>query len=83
MVKRGGRFSGEAFAVLPASTQMDFALAKNKTYMGKRYVEVFRAKKLVSTPQQGRQLLLSLPSAYVRIVLPLRVGMERRLGGTI
>jgi hypothetical protein len=59
MVKRGGRFSGEAFAVLPASTQMDFALAKNKTYMGKRYVEVFRAKKLVST--LGTALATLLP----------------------
>ena len=47
MVKRGGRFSGEAFVVLQASHQLDFALQKNKTYMGKRYVEVFRAKKLV------------------------------------
>ena len=47
MVKRGGRFSGEAFVVLQASHQIDFALQKNKTYMGKRYVEVFRVKKLV------------------------------------
>ena len=58
MVKRGGRFSGEAFAVLPASSQMDFALAKNKTYMGKRYVEVFRAKKLVSIPRAAQAVLL-------------------------
>lgn len=47
MVKRGGRFSGEAFVVLQASHQIDFSLQKNKTYMGKRYVEVFRVKKLV------------------------------------
>lgn len=46
MVKRGGRFSGEAFIVLQASHQVDFALQKNKTYMGKRYVEVFRVKKV-------------------------------------
>ena len=66
MVKRGGRFSGEAFAVLPASTQMDFALAKNKTYMGKRYVEVFRAKKLVSTLGTAQEALLSVLLACMR-----------------
>ena len=55
MVKRGGRFSGEAYAVLPASSQMEFALAKNKTYMGKRYVEVFRAKKLVSLSEPSKE----------------------------
>ena len=74
MVKRGGRFSGEAFVVLPASNQMDFALSKNKTYMGKRYVEVFRAKKLVSLRERGEPGV-SAPScsSTIRAVIVLCV----------
>lgn len=48
MVKRHGRFSGEAYVVLPGVPPLDFALQKNRSYMGKRYVEVFKAKKMVS-----------------------------------
>lgn len=40
LVKRQGRFSGEAFVVLPGMMQVEFALNKHKAYMGKRYVEV-------------------------------------------
>ena len=47
MVKRHGRFSGEAYVVLPGVPPLDFALQKNRSYMGKRYVEVFKAKKMV------------------------------------
>ena len=79
MVKRGGRFSGEAFALLPASSQMDFALAKNKTYMGKRYVEVFRAKKLVSIFEVAGRPAPDTPSLYycravARVALPVWAG---------
>ncbi len=49
MVKRDGRFSGEAFVVLGSTLQIQMAVDKNKSYMGRRYVEVFRAKKLVSS----------------------------------
>ena len=47
MVKRDGRFSGEAFAVLASVAEVQAALDKNKSYLGRRYVEVFRATKLV------------------------------------
>lgn len=49
-VRRQGRFSGEAFVVLPGMMQVDFALGKHKAYMGKRYVEVQRAFKEVRQP---------------------------------
>jgi hypothetical protein len=48
MAKRDGRFSGEAFVVLSSPLQIQMAEDKNKSYMGRRYVEVFRAKKQVS-----------------------------------
>jgi heterogeneous nuclear ribonucleoprotein F/H len=48
LCKRDGRFSGEAFVVLGSPLQIQMAVDKNKSYMGRRYVEVFRAKKLVS-----------------------------------
>ena len=48
-VKRDGRFSGEAFVVVGSTSQVQAAVDKNKSYMGRRYVEVFRAKKLVGT----------------------------------
>eukprot|EP00884_Botryococcus_braunii_P006142 jgi/Botrbrau1/15529/Bobra.0123s0005.1 len=44
-VNRGGRFSGEAYVVLGSVVTYEMCLAKNRTYMGKRYVEVFQAKK--------------------------------------
>ena len=47
LAKRDGRFSGEAFVVLGSPLQIQMAVDKNKSYMGRRYVEVFRAKKLV------------------------------------
>ncbi|GBF91297.1 heterogeneous nuclear ribonucleoprotein H3 [Raphidocelis subcapitata] len=46
LVKREGRFSGEAYVVLSGPAQVQAAVEKNKSYMGRRYVEVFRAKKL-------------------------------------
>lgn len=48
MVKRDGRFSGEAYVVLGSPMQVDMVLMKNKSYMGRRYIEIFRAKKLVN-----------------------------------
>jgi len=47
LVKRQGRFSGEAFVVLPGMMQVEYALNKHKAYMGKRYVEVQPASKEV------------------------------------
>ena len=40
LVRRQGRFSGEAFVLLPGMMQCEFAMNKHKAYMGKRYVEV-------------------------------------------
>lgn len=47
-MKRDGRFSGEAYVLFGTPAQVQAAVEKNKSYMGRRYVEVFRAKKLVS-----------------------------------
>jgi hypothetical protein len=47
-VNRDGRFSGEAFVVLGSEQQVEAALTQHKSSMGKRYVEVFRARKAVS-----------------------------------
>ena len=48
MVRRDGRLSGEAFIVLSSPMHVDLALSKNRSYLGRRYVEVYRAKKSVS-----------------------------------
>lgn len=48
MVRRDGRLSGEAFIVLSSPMQVELSLSKNRSYLGRRYVEVFRAKKPVS-----------------------------------
>uniref|UniRef100_A0A0C9RM99 TSA: Wollemia nobilis Ref_Wollemi_Transcript_11219_1353 transcribed RNA sequence n=2 Tax=Wollemia nobilis TaxID=56998 RepID=A0A0C9RM99_9CONI len=45
LVHKQGRFSGEAFVVLGAPMQVDFALQRDRQNMGRRYVEVFRCKK--------------------------------------
>lgn len=47
LVKRDGRFSGEAFVVMGSPAEIQMAVEKNKSYLGRRYVEVFKAKKLV------------------------------------
>lgn len=53
MVKRDGRFSGEAYVVLGSPMAVDMALTKNKSYMGRRYIEIFKAKKLVRYTTTG------------------------------
>jgi hypothetical protein len=45
--KRDGRLTGEAFVVLSNPMHVDVALSKNRTYLGRRYVEIYRAKKQV------------------------------------
>ncbi|BBN13115.1 hypothetical protein MPTK1_6g00920 [Marchantia polymorpha subsp. ruderalis] len=45
LVRKQGRFSGEAFVVFGAPMQVDFALQRNRQNMGRRYIEVFRCKK--------------------------------------
>lgn len=45
LVRKGGRFSGEAYVVFGAPMQVDFALQKNRQNMGRRYIEVFRSMK--------------------------------------
>eukprot|EP00951_Prasinocladus_malaysianus_P008611 scaffold62557_cov49-Prasinocladus_malaysianus.AAC.1 len=57
-----GRFSGEAFVVLGQPMHVDFALQKNKMHMGRRYVEVFRAKRWVRRPLHDN-------NAYVNVRL--------------
>lgn len=47
IVRRGHRSTGEAFVLLRMPIQVELVLRKNKTYIGKRYVEVTLAKKLV------------------------------------
>lgn len=47
MVHRDGRLSGEAFVVLSSPMQVELALSKNRSYMGRRYVEVFKTQKMV------------------------------------
>lgn len=49
MVRRDGRLSGEAFVVLSSPMHVEVGLSKNRTYLGRRYIEVYRAKKIVST----------------------------------
>ncbi|KAJ8498920.1 hypothetical protein OPV22_009472 [Ensete ventricosum] len=46
LVNKNGRFSGEAFVVLPSPMQAEFALQRDRQNMGRRYVEVFQCKKL-------------------------------------
>ncbi|GAX84713.1 hypothetical protein CEUSTIGMA_g12135.t1 [Chlamydomonas eustigma] len=46
MVRKDGRLSGEAFVVLSAVLQAEIAMSKNRTYMGRRYIEVYKAKKM-------------------------------------
>ena len=48
IVRRGQRSTGEAFILLRMPMQVDLVLRKDKSYIGKRYVEVTLAKKLVS-----------------------------------
>lgn len=45
LVRRDSRNTGEAYVLFGTAMQMDFALQKNRHSMGRRYVEVFRAKK--------------------------------------
>ena len=47
MVRREGRLSGEAFVVLSSPMHVEVGLSKNRTYLGRRYIEVYRAKKIV------------------------------------
>jgi heterogeneous nuclear ribonucleoprotein F/H len=47
LVKRDGRLTGEAFVVLSGPMHVEHALSKNRSYMGRRYIEIFRAKKQV------------------------------------
>ena len=45
IVRRDGRTTGEAYVLFANAQYMDFGLAKNRAPMGRRYIEVFRAKK--------------------------------------
>lgn len=45
LVNKNGRFSGEAFVVFSSPMQAEFALQRNRQNMGRRYIEVFQAKK--------------------------------------
>mmetsp|Transcript_17406 Transcript_17406/g.20892 ORF Transcript_17406/g.20892 Transcript_17406/m.20892 type:complete len:306 (+) Transcript_17406:218-1135(+) len=42
---KSGRMSGEAYVVFPGAVQVEQALTRNGHHMGKRYIEVFNAKK--------------------------------------
>lgn len=48
LVKRDGRLTGEAYVVLSNAMHVEMALSKNRSYMGRRYIEIYRAKKSVS-----------------------------------
>uniref|UniRef100_A0A7S0S406 RRM domain-containing protein n=1 Tax=Chlamydomonas leiostraca TaxID=1034604 RepID=A0A7S0S406_9CHLO len=45
LVKRDGRLTGEAYVVLSNGMHVEMALSKNRSYMGRRYIEIYRAKK--------------------------------------
>ncbi|CAM8949704.1 hypothetical protein QQ045_018112 [Rhodiola kirilowii] len=45
LVKKGGKFSGEAFVLFSDLVQVDLALKRDKQNMGRRYVEVFKCKR--------------------------------------
>ncbi|WOL10708.1 hypothetical protein Cni_G19467 [Canna indica] len=45
LVNKNGRFSGDAFVVLPSPVQAEFALQKDRQNMGRRYIEVFPCSK--------------------------------------
>ena len=47
MVRRDGRLTGEAFVILSSPMHVELALSKNRTYLGRRYIEVYRCKKQV------------------------------------
>lgn len=57
-VKQHERFIGDAFVVLANQAEVDLALSKSRTYLGRRYVEVFRASKLVRNLKHRHQLCL-------------------------
>lgn len=46
-IHKEGRFSGEAFVLLPNSAAVDQARTKHKSYLGPRYIDVFPATKMV------------------------------------
>jgi heterogeneous nuclear ribonucleoprotein F/H len=54
-VNRQGRFSGDAFVVLGSEQQVAAALAKDRSSMGRRYIEVYKARRAVR--QQYTRLL--------------------------
>lgn len=47
LCRNQGRLTGEAYVVFGTYEELQIALARNKTYMGQRYVEVFQARKMV------------------------------------
>ncbi len=57
-VKQHERFIGDALVVLANQAEVDLALSKSRTFLGRRYVEVFRASKLVRDRSLDRQLCL-------------------------
>lgn len=57
IVRRGQRTTGEAYILLRMPIQVEMVLRKDKTYIGKRYVEVNLAKKLVRASVRGTACL--------------------------
>lgn len=53
LVKRDGRLTGEAFVVLAGPMHVDVALSKNRSYMGRRYIEIYAARKMVRSTREG------------------------------
>jgi hypothetical protein len=49
MVKRDGRFSGEAFVVLGSLQLVDAAMTKHRQFIGQRFIEIFPSQKRVRT----------------------------------
>ncbi len=47
MVKRDGRFSGEAFVVLGNLQLVEAAMQKHRQFIGQRFIEIFPAQKRV------------------------------------
>lgn len=70
---RDGRASGEAFVTFESEKDFEYALTKDRQYMGKRYVEVFAASPSqveynIAGPERRLRMGISLPSRDTYLV---------------
>lgn len=72
MVKRDGRFSGEAFVVVGNLQQVEAAMTKHRQFIGQRFIEIFPAQKRVSRRRNAPSLaqIVDRPQAQVQTSCP-------------